>query len=259
MLIDWFTVGAQVVNVLILVWLLRRFLYEPITRAMTERQRVIDDQLAEAERLRAEAADEGDRLRDETEQFAAHREERARQLREELDDTKRDQLAHMRADIDELQGRWRDAVAREREGFLLELRQRTGQQIVEVARRALRDLADETLESHIIERFLERLGDLDDDQRMTLVTAADSNGQRLHLRSAFDVAPSLRARLAAAVQSTVGPGYDLRFEVVPTLLGGIELRAGGQALAWTFDEYLESLESALTEALGKEWGARADH
>jgi F-type H+-transporting ATPase subunit b len=257
MLIDWFTVGAQVVNFLILVWLLRRFLYGPITRAMAERQRGIDEQLAEAERLHAEATEEGARLRGATERFSAEREELTRHLREELDDSRRAQLAVVRADVDELQARWREAVAREREGFLLELRQRTGQQIVEVVRRALRDLADESLEAQVIVRFLARLHDLDDAQRQTLVSAADAHGRVLHLRTAFEVPPALRDQLAAAVSATVAPGYDLRFEVVPTLLGGVELRAGGQALAWTFDEYLETLESALAGALGEEWEPRA--
>jgi F-type H+-transporting ATPase subunit b len=257
MLIDWFTVGAQAVNFLVLVWLLRRFLYGPITRAMTERQQRIDDELAEAARLRAEATEEGERLRAETERFAAEREERGRQLREELVQTRRDQLAALRAEVDELQGRWKGAVAREREGFLLELRQRTGEQVVEVVRRAIRDLADGPLEAQVIGRFLVRLDQLDDEQRRVLVSSAESDGGVLHLRTAFEVPAELRARLAAAVDASVAPGFELRFEVVPTLLGGVELRAGGQALAWTFDEYLETLEDALAVALGEEWGSRA--
>jgi F-type H+-transporting ATPase subunit b len=257
MLIDWFTVGAQVVNFLILVWLLRRFLYGPIARAMKERQDGIDAQLAEAERLRAEATEEGLRLRGETQRFEADREELTRGMREELDDTRRTQLALVRADIDELQERWRAAVARERDGFLLELRQRTGQQIVEVVRRALRDLADESLEAQVIGRFLVRLHDLDDQQRQTLVDAAETNDGVLHLRTASQVPATLREELAGTVATTVAPGYDLRFEVMPSLLGGVELRAGGQALAWTFDEYLDTLETALAGALGEEWELRA--
>jgi F-type H+-transporting ATPase subunit b len=257
-LIDWFTVIAQAVNFLVLVWLLRRFLYGPITRAMTERQRGIDEQLADAARLRGEAVAEGERLRDETERFAAEREELSRGLREELDDTRRAQLAQARAEIDELQSRWREAVAREREGFLLELRQRTGQQVVEVARQALRDLADEPLEGRVIVRFLDRLRSLDDDERRTLIGGADHDGRQVHLRTAFEVAAPLRDQLAAAVDATFGPGYELRFEVMPTLLGGVELRAGGQALAWTFDEYLETLEVSVADALGQGWETRAE-
>jgi F-type H+-transporting ATPase subunit b len=257
MLIDWFTVGAQVVNFLILVWLLRRFLYGPITRAMAERQRGIDEALAQTERSRVAAAAEGERLRMEAERAAAEREDLTRRLREELDTSRRTQLARARAEIDELQARWREAVDREREGFLLELRQRSGRQVVEVARQALRDLADEALEGRVIARFLDRLAELGDDQRRTLIEGARSNGHRVHLRTAFEVPAPARDQLATAIDATLGPGYELRFEVVPTLLGGIELRAGGQAVAWTFDEYLETLEAAVADALGTDGGPRA--
>jgi len=38
MLIDWFTVGAQALNFLILVWLMKRFLYKPVLHAIDERE-----------------------------------------------------------------------------------------------------------------------------------------------------------------------------------------------------------------------------
>jgi len=38
MLIDWFTVVAQVINFLILVWLMKRFLYKPILNAIAARE-----------------------------------------------------------------------------------------------------------------------------------------------------------------------------------------------------------------------------
>ena len=49
MLIDWFTVGAQVLNFLILIWLLKRFLYKPILHAIDEREERIATELANAD------------------------------------------------------------------------------------------------------------------------------------------------------------------------------------------------------------------
>ena len=48
MLIDWFTVGAQAVNFIILVWLLKRFLYKPILNAIDAREKRIATELAAA-------------------------------------------------------------------------------------------------------------------------------------------------------------------------------------------------------------------
>ena len=60
MLIDWFTVGAQALNFLILVWLMKRFLYKPVLHAIDEREKRIAAELADAAAKKAEAAKERD-------------------------------------------------------------------------------------------------------------------------------------------------------------------------------------------------------
>src|SRR5665647_1757282 len=49
MQINWFTVIAQIINFLILVWLLKRFLYKPILKAIDEREEKIAAQIKDAE------------------------------------------------------------------------------------------------------------------------------------------------------------------------------------------------------------------
>ena len=55
MLIDWFTVSAQIVNFLILVWLLQRFLYRPILDAIDAREQRVAAALTKAEANKEEA------------------------------------------------------------------------------------------------------------------------------------------------------------------------------------------------------------
>ena len=62
MLIDWFTVGAQALNFVILVWLMKRFLYQPILDAIDAREQRIAAELADAAARKAEAARERDRV-----------------------------------------------------------------------------------------------------------------------------------------------------------------------------------------------------
>ena len=73
MLIDWFTVGAQVVNFLILVWLLKRFLYRPILDAIDAREKRIARELADADATKAEAQKERDEFRHKNEAFEQQR------------------------------------------------------------------------------------------------------------------------------------------------------------------------------------------
>ena len=59
MLIDWFTIGAQALNFLILVWLMKLFLYAPILLAIDTREKRIAAELADADAKKAEAREGG--------------------------------------------------------------------------------------------------------------------------------------------------------------------------------------------------------
>ena len=83
--IDWFTVVAQAINFLILVWLLKRFLYKPILHAIDEREKGIAAQLAEAEAKKAEAQKERDDFQHKNEAFD---QERAALLKKATDEAK---------------------------------------------------------------------------------------------------------------------------------------------------------------------------
>ena len=73
MLIDWFTVGAQALNFLILVWLLKRFLYKPILAAIDAREKRVAAELADADKKKAEAKAERDALQTKSEAFDRER------------------------------------------------------------------------------------------------------------------------------------------------------------------------------------------
>ena len=85
--IDWFTVVAQAINFLILVWLLKRFLYKPILHAIDEREKGIAAQLAQAEAKKAESQKERDDFQHKNEAFD---QERAALLKKAADEANRE-------------------------------------------------------------------------------------------------------------------------------------------------------------------------
>ena len=252
MLTDPFTVVAQILNFLILVWLLRRLLYGPITRAMAERDARIQAETNEARRLREEAAAEGERHRALVAAFETDREARLARAREQLEAWRQTHTQEARAEIEAQRQRWQQALEQEQHAFLLELRRRAGREILTVTRNALRDLADEAVEARIVTRFLDRLAEIAPADRDRLAAAAKADGATVHVRSAFALPDPERRRIGNAVSGALGPDVALTFETAPGLVGGVELKAGGFAIAWSIDDYLTSLERALTETFGAE-------
>jgi len=254
-LIDPFTIVAQIVNFLVLVWLLRRVLYGPITRAMTARESRIREEVEEARRLRADAQAEGEQERQQLAEFEAERAARLADARAELDAWRRTHTQTVRTEVEAMRVRWQQAIEQEKEAFLLELRHRAGREVLAAVRRALRDLADADIEARMLDRFLMHLTALSEEHRHELASAARTDGGQVDVRSASALSAADRDRLKEALVESLGTDLTVNFDAAPDILGGVEVRAGGLKVAWTLDDYVTAIEEAVGEAFGDGTGA----
>src|SRR5271156_4365009 len=103
--IDWFTVVAQAINFLILVWLLKRFLYKPILHAIDERERGIAARLAEAEATQAEAQQERDEFQHKNEAIDQARAALLKKAEDEAEAERQRLLEIARKDADALRAK----------------------------------------------------------------------------------------------------------------------------------------------------------
>ena len=249
MQIDWFTLSAQLVNFLILLFLLRRFLYGPITRVMAERRERVAAQLSEAAAREAEAdgllADYEQKLED----FERARKTALEDALAEVETIERERVDEARAEVAEMRRRWHEALAREQATFLQELRQRVVGEMYQTMRQLFEDLADEDLEPHLVGAFLKRLRGLDRSERDAFAAALHRAENSLGVSSAFPLADPLRRELEQTVQALFGDEVSCRYQMSPELICGIEVSAHDQKLAWNLDAYLVGLESAVGRQL----------
>ncbi len=249
MLIDWFTVGAQALNFVVLVWLMKRFLYKPVQDAIAEREKRIAGELADADRKKAEAVSDRDDLRRKSDAFD---EERAALLKKATDDanTERERLL-------DAAGRAADAATAKRQAALdadadrlgRGLRRRVQNEVFAIARKTLADLASASLDERLCEAFTMRLRAVDEDAKTRLAAAFASQGEPPIVRSAFELPAAQRAAVEKAVHETFPTKAALQFETAPELVGGIELGVGGLKIAWSIADHLTSLEREVAELL----------
>jgi len=117
-MIDWFTVIAQIVNFLILVALLRYFLYGRVLAAMDMRQQEIAARWDEAARQRSEAQQELEATRETNRKLDQQREQLLAMVRDDVEQHRQQLTAKVRGEVDELHERWSDAIQEETDSFL---------------------------------------------------------------------------------------------------------------------------------------------
>ena len=249
MLIDWFTVGAQTLNFLILVWLLKRFLYKPIRHAIDEREKRIAAELANADKKKAEAQKERDEFKHKNE---ALDQQRAALLSKATDEAKAEGqrlLDEARKAADALSAKRMETLRNDAGNLSQAISRRTQQEVFAIARKALTDLATTSLEERLGEVFTRRLREMDDPAKAGLAEALKTASDPALVRSAFDLPAEQRAAIQNALNETFSAEIHVRFETAPDLISGIELNTNGQKVAWSIADYLTSLEKKVGELL----------
>lgn len=249
MLIDWFTVGAQVLNFVILVWLLKRFLYQPILDAIDAREQRIAAAFADAGAKQAEAAMHRDQLQHKNEVFD---QQRAVLLSKATSDAQAEQqrlLDAARQAADALTAKRKDTLRNDAHHLNQAISRRTQQEVFAIARKALTDLAGISLEERISEVFTQHVRALNAAAKEQLAMALKTSAEPAVVRSAFDLPAQQRAALTSALNQTFSAEIRIRFETATDLVCGIELITNGHKIAWSIAEYLTSLESSVGELL----------
>lgn len=249
MLIDWFTVGAQALNFIILVWLLKRFLYRPILNAVDAREKRIAAELADADAKKAEAQKERNEFLHKNEEFD---QKRAALLSKATDEAKAERqrlLDDARKAADALSAKRQEALRSDAVNLNQAIRRRTQQEVFAIAQKALKDLAATSLEERMTEVFTQRLRAMDGKVKEGLGVALKTGSEPALVRSAFDLPEAQRAAIQKTLNETFSAEVHVRFEAAPDLISGIELTTNGQKIAWSIAHYLASLEKGVGELL----------
>src|ERR1700691_4973466 len=141
MLIDWFTVGAQVLNFLILVWLLKRFLYKPVLDAIDARESSIAVELETAAAKQAEAQRERDEFKAKNLEFDAQHSALLAKATEQSDADRRRLLDEARKEAEDSRIKYADALRADGARLESKITQLAKDEIFGIARKALADLA----------------------------------------------------------------------------------------------------------------------
>lgn len=274
--IDWFTIIAQIINFLILVALLKRFLYGPIVRAMDRREAEISSRLTVASEKTAEAEKERARYEGLASELAGNRDALLAKARDEVAALRQGLLENARQEVDRNRSQWQESFQRERESFLLALRRHVSQEVCAVAHQAVSEMADASLEERMAICLERRIRELDETERGKLAAHFLVAGQEIVVRSAFEMNSEARKTIFRAlhdltvvaaergaysgsgdcdpllpVEAALTGSGGVRFDVDPALVCGIEIVSGGRSLAWNLEDYLDEMEQRLLEVVGK--------
>lgn len=249
--IDWFIFFAQIFNFLILLWLLKKFLYGRILNAIDTRESKLNASFEEAEKSREEARQAASIQEERLKELAVRSEELLNRARVEAEKYRAELMQKAREEVDQVQNRWIETLRSERDNFFQELRRLAASQVYAISRRVLKDLADVDLEERIVQVLAERIEGMEPAEREKLKAMAGSH-EGVAIHAAHDIPPSAQERLHKIIQTSIGSEVSVTYRKSDDVMSGYELRMNGYKIAWSMKDYIDTMEETFYRVMYEE-------
>ncbi len=231
--LDLWTLGLQAVNVLVLVWLLSRFLFRPVAGIIAARRQAADAMLAEADAARAKAAAEADRVARQRQGITEEKERMLAAAREDAQGEREAILRQANDAVAKLRGAAEEAIGRERQAAQEALHRDAADLALTISRRLLERLPARAVDA----AFLEGLA--------SVLPARPAAGTRIEIRSAAPLDDTSQAACRTMLAAWLGGSPDIIFRADPTLIAGFELATPEMVICNNWRADLERIARAL--------------
>lgn len=247
MKVNWFTVIAQIINFLILVWLLKRFLYKPVLNAIAERERKIASQLSDAETKKAEARRERDEFEQKNEAFDKARTAMMDQVQQQANAEKLRLFESVKKESNTLRSSYHTSLMEEAESVTNMLKRKAREEVFAIAEKTLSDLANTSLEEQSVAVFIEKINNLE--EKENLKKALVNDNKIMFIKSAFELSPVSKSNIEKVVSDITEKEINFQYEFSPELVSGIEISTESYKLSWNIDTYLDTLKKDIMASL----------
>lgn len=242
MAIDWFTVTAQIVNFLILVWLLKKLLFRPIMNAMERRELGISGRLQQAHRQMDEAETMQQKYQQHLQQLQSDKEALIAQARAEAENEKTVLLQRLNEEMQRKKSQFEGEIQQRQQELSSQIGRALAEKTISLSDKVLRQLADQQLEQRMADCFVAHLTELPEQEQAMIKQILQQH--RGILMTRFEPDESTKKMLLDWFND-FAPGCDLTFAQRESLVCGIALEAGGHSWDWNIERYLNEVDTAL--------------
>ena len=237
--LSWSTFVLEIINFLVLMWLLKHFFYKPVLSVIARRRDAINSRIDSANALQAEAEQLKAQYESRLASWNQERQQARETLNREIDAERVRLLADVQRSVEQAQEKARVGEARRQ----ADVRQALEEEVLGVGARfvsrLLQQAAGPELEARLVDLLITELTSVEGAGRPAVQTLADHQASHIAVSSAYPLSAEQRQRLEAALQTLTAPGVDIKYALDPDLLAGLYVVIDAWVLAVNLRDELQ--------------------
>jgi F-type H+-transporting ATPase subunit b len=245
--LNWTTFVLEIINFLVLVWILKRFLYRPVLAAIRQRQEKIEQKLDEAAKLKTEGTDLQQQYEGRLQEWDREKQQAQDTLQQEIQAERIKKIEQLKNDL--ASEREKVAVIDERHRVEAEeqYQQIAHAQGARFAARLLSAAAGPELELRLFDLMLQTFDQLDEEQLSTLRDNCKSSANKVSVISAFPLSQVQKKQLRDKLSELSKQAVDLDYTQDPALIAGLRLIIGAWVLHLNIQDDLKDFSGLSHE------------
>jgi F-type H+-transporting ATPase subunit b len=239
MLINWFTLVAQIINFLILLWLLNKFLYKPVLKTLDEREARIASIISDAESVKLNAMKELEEYSAKNTSIDNEKNSIIQTSRAAVEQERIKIIDNAKNTAQQLIDKQNDILYNERDNFYKNASDELIAQIVRITEKSITALSDTTLESHLIKKCIDNIKHITDKELTAISNLLQICDNTVRIRTSQPLDSESISQLQESLANVFGPAITIHYEHAPHLLCGIELIIDTYKLSWNAHDYIQ--------------------
>lgn len=245
--INWSTFVLEIINFLVLVWILKRFLYRPVLSVIEQRNKSIEESLNEATNRNTQAIELEQKYKQRLKDWEREKQKIKEKLQNEILTERTQRLEKLKKELES--EREKSAVVEQRKlaESLRQYQHNAHEQGARFATRLLTAVADKELEARLFNLFINTIDILNEEQQMTLVATCKSSDESIVVKSAYTLSKSQHEKLNSKLNEICKQSVNINYEQDSNLIAGLRIRIGASVLSLNLQDELKGYADLIHE------------
>jgi F-type H+-transporting ATPase subunit b len=218
---NFWTLLFQIINFVVLLFILKRVLYRPIKEIIEKRRNIIEKNISEAERIKGEALEIHAQKQQEMEKLKELKKELTDKMKEEVEIEKGVMLADAEKEAEKLIEKKQVLFDTEKRRSEAELKSRSLEIVETFCAKLLRDISDEDLHRALFTKFKAEIPRFTED----INNAYGDNEIKIELLSAYPLSEADMKEIENEFTTRLNKKVSLEPVLDADLIGGLKIRA----------------------------------
>jgi len=225
----------EIINFLILIWILQRLFYKPLLEVIAKRKQFIDQSLADAKAMQQQAEEQRSLYENRQKLWEQEKQAALAALHQQIDAERRVQMAKLDTDLEQERQKINVTLQRQQQELQRQAEKQALQNGARFAGMLLKQSASPELEARLFNLLLDHLKTLPEACTLCLQMMGTKKSVPIKITSAYPLTDDLRLQLEQKLGSLITSPINFQYHQDAALIAGIRMDIG----AWVLNANLQ--------------------